>query len=169
MGPIHVETDIDAPRERIHEYLMDIATRPELYGDLLCDFRLLRIQSRGVGAGARFKHGKRTAWEDSSITQAEPGRISERGVTGFRNRTKTGTEWELSEFTNGVTTVRITYWTEPFGMAKIFDRLTGRARWHRRRLKHAARRLRELMEADQSPVITPVGIGGGNRHATGVF
>ncbi|MDQ2622611.1 MAG: hypothetical protein M3Y45_06180 [Actinomycetota bacterium] len=168
MGPVFTEINIDAPREKIHDYLMDFATRKELYGDSIGDFRLLRLNSRGVGAGARFQFSRRDAWADSSIISADAGRISERGVGGSYNKTVTGTEWEFAENPNGVTTVRISYWTEPTGFAKVFDRFTGGAGWHSRRLKRAGARLRDLMEAGPSPVATPVAVAGGTRHPTGV-
>lgn len=169
MGPVFAEIEIDAPRERIHEYLMDLATRRDLYGDSIRDFRLLRLDSRGIGAGARFQFRRRSTWTDTSIVASElPRRISERGETGRFNRTGTGTEWELAESAAGVATVRVSYWTEPTGVAKAFDRLTGGAGWHRRRLKRAARRLRELIEADQASA-EAVGVAGGNRYATGVL
>lgn len=169
MGPVFTEIDIDAPREKIHQYLMDFATRKELYGDTVRDFRLLRLNSRGVGAGARFQFSRRNAWADSSITYEDAGRISERGVGGSYNKTATGTEWELTESPNGVTTVRISYWTEPTGFAKLFDRFTGGAGWHARRLKRAGARLRDLMEAERPPVTAPVKVAGGTRHPTGIL
>lgn len=167
MGPVSAEVDIDAPREEIFEYLIDFDTRPFLYGDTVKNFRLLRLDSRGVGAGARWQFKRRDAWADSSITAAEPSRISERGVTGRYNSTSTGTEWEFTESPTGVTRVKISYWTVPRGAAKIFDRLTGGAGWHRRRLQNAGQRLREAMEAGRDEV-AEVPVAGGNRHATGV-
>lgn len=168
MGPVFTEIDIDAPREKIHDYLMDFATRKELYGDSIKVFRLLRLNSRGVGAGARYQLTRRDAWADSSITAADPARISERGVTGNYNKTPTGTEWELADNPSGVTTVRVSYWTEPTGFAKLFDRFTGGTGWHSRRIKRAGARLRDLMEAEAAPVTAPVKVAGGNRHPTGV-
>lgn len=169
MGPVFAEIDIDAPREKIHDYLLDFTTRRQLYGDSIDQFRLTRIDPRGVGAGARFRFTKGRAWVDSSITAAEPGRISERGVSGRFNRVPTGTEWEFGESATGVTRLRISYWTEPAGAAKLFDRFTGRAGWHSRRLKRAAGRLRERMETDAQQPSGTVGVAGGKRHATGVF
>lgn len=169
MGPVFAEINIDAPPERIRDYLMDFATRRELYGNSVDQFRLLRLNSRGVGAGARFRFKRGRSWVDSSIIEAGSRRISERGEAGRFNRTPAGTEWELDESSAGVTRVRLSYWTEPSGAAAHFDRLTGRAGWHSRRLKRATRRLRELMEAPEVPVTAPVGVAGGKRHETGVF
>ena len=168
MGPVYCEIDIDAPREEIFDYLLDFDSRPSLYGDTIKNFRLLRLDSHGVGAGARWQFTRKDAWADSVITAAEPStRISERGVTGRYNRTRTGTEWELAENSSGVTRVRISYWTEPSGMAKAFDRLTGGAGWHKRRLARAGARLREAVESGREETVE-VPVAGGNRHMTGV-
>jgi uncharacterized protein YndB with AHSA1/START domain len=168
MGPVFTEVDIDAPREEIFEYLLDFDTRPFLYGDTVENFRLLRLNSRGVGAGARWQFKRKKAWADSAITAAEPPRrISERGVTGNYNKTKSGTEWEMEETATGVTRVRISYWTVPTGLAKAFDRMAGGAGWHRRRLNKAGQRLREAIESGREEKVE-VPVAGGNRHATGV-
>jgi len=168
MGPVYAEIDIDAPRELIFEYLMDIATRPALYGDSVSGFRLLRLESRGIGAGARFRFKRHKAWVDSSITAAEsPRRISERGFAGNLNKNRTGTEWEIAEGPQGISTVRISYWTEPAGMAKHFDRFTGGARWYSRLMKRTANELRERIEAERTAT-EQVGVAGGNRYATGI-
>lgn len=168
MGPVYAEIEIDAPREMIFNYLLDMATRPDLYGKSVSEFRLLRLDSRGVGAGARFRFRKHKAWADSSIVAADPPRrISERGNTGRLNRTVTGTEWEIAESAGGVSTVRISYWTEPTGMAKMFDRLRGGAGWYGRLMKRTANELRERVEAERMAT-APVGVNGGNRYSTGV-
>ena len=168
MGPVYAEIDIDAPREMIFDYLMDMATRPVLFGDSVLHFRLLRLESRGIGAGSRFQFKRRKAWADSSITATEaPGRISERGATGNLNRTKTGFEWEIAESSAGVSTLRLSYWTEPTGWAKLFDRLNGGSRWYSRFVKRAASELRSRIEAERTAT-AQVGVAGGNRYATGV-
>jgi len=168
MGPVFTELDVDAPREEIFEYLLDFNTRPFLYGDTVEDFRLLRLNSRGVGSGARWRFKRKAAWADSAIVSAEaPSRISERGVCGQYNKTKNGTEWELEETPSGVTRVRISYWTIPTGISKYFDRLTGGYGWHRRRLERAGKRLREAVETGREER-AEVPVAGGNRHATGV-
>jgi len=168
MGPVYAEIEIDAPREQIFEYLMDMATRPDLYGDSISDFRLLRLESRGIGAGARFRFKHKKAWADSAITSTDfPRRISERGATGRLNRTATGTEWEIAEAPGGVSTVRVSYWTEPTGMAKMFDRLKGGAGWYGRLMKRVASELRARVEAEKTSAV-PVGVAGGNRYSTGV-
>ncbi len=168
MGPVFAEVDIDAPREEIFNYLIDFESRPYLYGDTVENFRLLRLDPRGVGAGARWQFKRKKAWADSSIVATEPPRrISERGSTGSYNRNVTGTEWEMEETATGVTRVRVTFWIVPAGFSKVHNRLTGGAGWHRRRLEKAAHRLREAVESGREETVD-VPVAGGNRHATGV-
>jgi len=169
MGPVFAEIDIDVPRDRIREYLLDFTTRRELYGPSVDRFRLLRINPRGIGAGARFRFTRGRAWADSSITSVEPSRITERGEAGRFNLTPNGTVWEFDEAATGVTRLRLSYWTEPTGAARHFDRLTGRAGWHTRRLRRAAARLRDRMETGAAPPPAPVAVAGGKRHDVGVF
>jgi len=169
MGPLYAEIEIDAPREVIYEYLLDIATRPKIFGNSISEFRLLRLDTRGLGAGARFRFKRRSAWVDTTIFAVDPPRrISERGATGRLNRNITGTEWEITEATNGVSVVRLTYWVDPHGFYRHFHRLTGGSRWYGRQLRHAVRRLRDMVEAErmESDDIT---VAGGNRYETGVL
>ncbi len=168
MGPVYAEIDIDAPREKICDYLLDIATRPVLFGDSIRDFRLLRLESEGIGAGARFRFKRRSAWIDTSIHSVDsPRRLSERGAGGHFNRNLNGFEWEIAESPSGVSTVRLSYWTEPKGFSKLTDRLAGGAGWYRRQLKQALGRLRDRIEADQTGS-DPIPVAGGNRYATGI-
>jgi hypothetical protein len=168
MGPVYAEIEIDAPREQICDYLMDIATRPILFGDAIRDFRLLRLESTGVGAGARFRFKRRSTWIDTTITAVDhPRRISERGSGGHFNRGRNGFEWEIAESASGVSSVRLSYWTEPRGFARLTDRLTGGAGWYRRRLKHGLDRLRDRIETDRTGS-DPIPVAGGNRYATGI-
>ena len=54
MGPVSAEIEIDVPRERAFEAIADLAAA--LFTDhFLSDFHLTRIESTGVGAGARFR------------------------------------------------------------------------------------------------------------------
>ncbi len=168
MGPVYAETEIDAPREMIYDYLLDVSTRPVLFAGAIDDFRLLRLDTRGLGAGARFRFKRHSAWNDSTITAIEaPRRISERGATGRLNRNKTGFEWEIGEDSGGVSVVRLSYWIEPYGVYRHFQRWTGGPRWYTRQMRNALRRLRELIEAERMAT-EEVGVAGGNRYETGI-
>ncbi len=50
-----VSTVVSAPRERVFDYLQDIANHPEFTDHYLVDWHLTRIDSVGRGAGARFR------------------------------------------------------------------------------------------------------------------
>ena len=73
MGPISAETEIDVPRERVFEAIADLALRPAFTDHFLSDFHLTRIESTGVGAGARFRVEAplRKVWMDTTIVELE--------------------------------------------------------------------------------------------------
>jgi hypothetical protein len=108
------------------------------------------------------------AWFDSQITEADfPHRITERGRGGRLNRTPATTVWEIVEGPGALSTVRVTFWTEP---SNPFDRAReafGRSGAARRGFRTALRRLRDLLEEDKGPA-ERIRVAGGNRHATGV-
>jgi uncharacterized protein YndB with AHSA1/START domain len=165
MGPITAKVEIDLPREQIFETIADLSLRPGFTGDYQRDFRLERIDSRGVGAGARFRARPGGAWSNTEIVRIEaPYRLVEEGRTGRLNRVETKTVWELVELPSGVTQVSVTYFTRP---SNLFDHLTeirqranGR---HRRGWEGALRKLREQLETGIGTGIEPVRVAGKDR------
>lgn len=153
MGPVGAELGIDSPRQRIFEFLVDLANRPSFTGHFIDEFRLLRSESAGVGAGARFRLRSAPAalWMDTTIEAVEPPRlIRERGSGGRFNRIPVHTVWELSEGPGPLTTVRVTFWTET---TRTLDRsrevLGGASYWCGRNWAAALRRLRDLLESGE--------------------
>ena len=55
MHPVTVSTVISVSRERVFDYLQDIANHPEFTDHYLVDWHLTRMNSVGRGAGARFR------------------------------------------------------------------------------------------------------------------
>ena len=167
MGPVFAEAEVDATREAIFDYLIDVGSRPVIFGPDMEDFRLLDIDPEGVGAGYRFwfRRGSQVAMTVESSER--PGRISERGETGRGNRTPAGFEWELSETPSGLSQVRLSYWTEVSGAGAALDRLTGHPGRHTRILRSALGRLREQVEDGARKLELPA-IAGGNRFETGI-
>ena len=55
MRPIAVSRTVDAPRERVFEYLSDVANHAEFSDHYLHDFRLERLDSTGLGAAASWR------------------------------------------------------------------------------------------------------------------
>lgn len=160
MAAVTTSIVIDAPRERVFEYLEDLANHPEFTDHYLVDWRLTREDSVGRGAGARFRiaaPGNRFGWGDVTFAEVQPPRrIVEVGRSGKGNRVRTLGVYELSEATHGTTRVQFTLQTEPATPSdRIMEALGGRA-WLKRKNAKAMRRLREVIERG----------GGGRRRVT---
>jgi uncharacterized protein YndB with AHSA1/START domain len=171
MGPVGAEVEIDAPRETAFELVGDLAARPSFTDHFVSGFHLTRIDSSGVGAGARFRVEARLGafWVDTTIDEVEaPHRIVEHGHGGRNNRVPSTTLWELTEGPGALTKVRVSFWTEPSNpLDKAKETLTGSSIWLERDWREALRRLRDLLESD-ARADDRVAVAGGNRHATGI-
>jgi hypothetical protein len=150
MGPVHAELAIDVPREAAFDIVADLSNRPAFTDHFISDFHLLRTESTGVGAGARFRFfaPPQAIWMDTTIVELErPQRISERGHGGRFNRIPSATEWELIAGPGPLTTVRVTYWTEPTSRIDRLKEVVGGASiWYGRDWTIALKRLRESLE-----------------------
>jgi uncharacterized protein YndB with AHSA1/START domain len=171
MGPAIAATEIDLPRERVFEHIADLADRPAFTGGFLSGFHLTRIDSRGVGAGARFHVDIPLLglWMDTTIVEVEaPHRIVERGRGGRANRVAATTVWELTEGPGSLTRVRVSFWTEPANpLDRAREALGMATSRYERRWAEALRRLRDLLESGAAPE-RPLAVAGGNRQATGI-
>lgn len=171
MGPVSAEIEIDVPRERVFETIADLARRPSFTDHFLGGFHLTRIESSGIGAGARFRVASalREVWTDTAIVELEPPhRLIERGRGGRANRIPTVTVWELTEGSGGLTGVRVSYWTEPSNpLDRALEVLAANSASAHRGWRTALRRLRDQLESGEAAP-APVAVAGGNRHATGI-
>jgi len=171
MGPISAETEIDVPRERVFELLGDLARRPSFTDHFLSSFHLTRIESSGVGAGARFRVEAplRSVWMDTAIVELdEPHLIVERGQGGRVNRIATNTVWELTEGPGSLTAVRVSHWTAPTNpIDRGLELLSAGSVWQERGWREAMRRLRDGLESGVWEG-EPIAVAGGNRYATGI-
>jgi uncharacterized protein YndB with AHSA1/START domain len=171
MGPISAETEIDVPRERVFELLSDLAARPTFTDHFLTGFRLTRIESSGLGAGARFRVEAplRSPWMDTTIVELEePHLIVEHGQGGRTNRIPTRTAWELTEGPGSLTTVRFSHWTEPSNpLDRGLEVLSAGSVWQQRSWREALRRLRDGLEGGVWEG-QRIAVAGGNRYATGI-
>ncbi len=141
---------VSAPRERVFDYLQDIANHPEFTDHYLVDWHLTRLDSVGRGAGARFRvkaHGNRFGWGDVTFAEVErPHRIVEVGRTGKNNRIRTLGVYDLVPASHGSTRVRFTLETVPATLSdRLMEGLGARGRM-RRKNERALRRLRSIME-----------------------
>jgi uncharacterized protein YndB with AHSA1/START domain len=148
--PFTVSSTISKPREEVFEYLADIANHAEFSDHYLVDWRLLREDPYGTGAGARFRVKaplNRFSWADVTFSEVTPPyRIVEQGRTGKFNRIRTVGTYTLSPGAGGTTRVEFTLETEPSQLSdRLMETLGGRL-WIRRKSAKALRRLRTILE-----------------------
>lgn len=150
MDPFTVSTTIAKPREEVFEYLADIANHAEFSDHYLVDWRLLREDPYGKGAGARFRVKaplNRFSWADVTLAEVTPPyRIVEKGRGGKFNRVRMLGTYTLSPGAAGTTKVEYTLETEPALLSdRLMEALGGRV-WTRRQAAKALRRLRTILE-----------------------
>jgi uncharacterized protein YndB with AHSA1/START domain len=151
--PVSVSIIVGAPREQVFDYLQDIANHPEFTDHYLVDWHLTRIDSVGLGAGARYRvkaPRNRFSWGDSTFVEVDaPHRIVEAGRMGKNNRIRTLGVYELASGSAGTTRVRFTFETEPATFAdRLLESLGGRG-WLKRKNNRAMRRLRSIIESGE--------------------
>jgi hypothetical protein len=166
VGPISLTIPIDAPRERVFDFICDLGIRQSWTDHFAHDYRLERIPAQGQGAAARFSvHAPAgVRYMETVIAEAErPFRVVEHGRGGRLDRIQLRTVWELEE--GPTTTVKLTFWTDP---PSAFDRARerGRSRWWKRRWSKALRRMQETIES--GTVAPRTEVAGGDRVPSAV-
>ena len=164
MDPTTISVTVGRPREEVFEYLADMANHAEFTDHFLVDWHLLREDSYGLGAGARFRIRmplNRFDWGDVSFVEVEaPYRIVERGRTGKYNRIRTLGEYRLTPLAPQLTRVEFTFEAAPGNLAdRILESFGARA-WLRRKNRKALRRLRAILEEDRLRGKRPTLAGG---------
>lgn len=166
MGPISLDIEIDAPRERVFDLICDLSRRPGWAPHFGDDYRLERLEPSGEGAAARFRVDAPggIGFMETVISRAErPHTIVEHGRGGRSDRARVRTIWELSGGAGDVTSVRLTFWTEqPTLLHRLGELRAGR--WWRRRWSRALRGLRAALEGDGGLPEASVGVAGGDRQ-----
>ncbi len=145
---------VSAPRERVFDYLEDLANHPEFTDHYLVDWHLTRIDSVGRGAGARFRvkaPGNRFSWADVTFSEVQrPHRIVEVGRTGKNNRIRTLGVYDLAPAEGGATRVRFTLETIPVTLSDRLMEGLGAKAWLRRNNRRAMHRLRSILEQEMA-------------------
>jgi uncharacterized protein YndB with AHSA1/START domain len=154
MRSAQVNITIDRPPEDVFEYLLDIGSRAEFAPELFRELHLTRVESYGIGSGARYRlHRKlRDRYAGTTITQAVSGqRILEEGSTGRGGRVGMAIEYLLEEQPGGAT--KVTWILELYPM-NAADRLRefGQRRQINRRMKRGIKRLRAILEGSPDAV-----------------
>jgi hypothetical protein len=161
VGPISLTVSIDAPRERIFDFICDLGVRQGWIDHFASEYRLERVPAQGRGAAARFRVDAPAGvrYMETVIAEAErPFRVVEHGRGGRLDRMPIRTVWELEE--GPTTTVTLTFWTSP---PSLFDRVRelGRTRWWRRRWSKALRRMQGIIES--GTVVERTEVAGADR------
>lgn len=163
MRPVNTTITIDAPRERVFAAIADLANRPAFCDHFAEEFHLQRLESRGIGATARFRAAapRFPIWMETVITELDPPhRLVERGRGSRADRMDVGTAWELVEGA-GSTEVTVTFWIEAEKRVdKGLSRL-GAGRWYRKQWRTALKRLRDMLESGEVP--EPISVAGASR------
>ena len=145
-----MSSTISKPREEVFEYLADIANHPEFTDHYLVDWRLLREETYGTGAGARFRMKqpfRRFNWADVTFVELEPPfRIVQRGRGGKYNRIRMLGTYTLSPGPAGSTRLEYPLETVPVMASDRIMEAFGGNRWTRRQTAKAVRRLRTILE-----------------------
>jgi uncharacterized protein YndB with AHSA1/START domain len=150
VDPVSSSIVVGMPRERVFEYLADIANHAEFTDHFLTDWHLTRENSVGVGAGARFRVRaplQRFSWADVTLIEVEPThRIVEAGRAGKFNRVRTLTTYTLTPAPGSSTRVELTIESEPATLSDRVLESLGSRPWFRRQQGKALRRLRRILE-----------------------
>jgi uncharacterized protein YndB with AHSA1/START domain len=149
MRPITASCTIDAPREQVFDYLSDLANHVEFTDHYLKDFRLERLESRGVGAAANFRIAFPLAslWGEAVVTEAErPYRIVLEGGAGRLFRVKIKSTYTFSLHDQDMTRVEYSFSSVPATpVDAVREALGGRA-WLALQTRRALRRLKRVLE-----------------------
>lgn len=148
MRQVTVHTVISAPREEVFDFVADLSLRPAYCDHYLRDYRLARVNPRGVGAAARFRLDGPLAkeWADIEIKQCDrPRQIVEEGHVGRFNRSRLVAVYDFTPEAGGATRVELTTYSEP---KTLVDRIkqAGAGRWIARKTRKSLERLRRIFE-----------------------
>jgi hypothetical protein len=146
----------------VYGFLADIANRPAWMDNFLDDFRLTRVNSVGVGAGAAFVIDSPLfpPRAEYQVVEAEaPRRLVERGRIGRLGRTTGWTEWELAD-SYGDTELTVTIWTEPGIRWDGIKEGLGARPWLKRQVSVSLRRLRQIFEEQSDRPLARAAVAG---------
>jgi uncharacterized protein YndB with AHSA1/START domain len=149
MRPFSISTVVDVPRERVFEYLADIANHAEFAGGYLQDFRLERLQSAGIGAAASYRIAfplGRT-WGDFVIAELDsPHLVRLEGQMGRLGRIKTQATYRLTQAGSEMTRVEYRFEAVPGVPADRIRDLLGFRAWLKAKSRGGLGQLAAILE-----------------------
>jgi uncharacterized protein YndB with AHSA1/START domain len=162
MREVRVHTVISAPRERVFDFVSDLSRRPAYCDHFMREYRLERVNSRGVGAAARFRLDLPLAkeWAEIEIKACErPSRIVEEGRIGRLGRSRLVAIYDFIPEAAGTTRVELTTYSEP---GHFIDKLkqAGAHGRVKRGTRKALRRLRDIFETQPAGELAHATIAG---------
>jgi uncharacterized protein YndB with AHSA1/START domain len=159
MRRITCSITIDAPRERAFDYLADVANHDAFSDHYLKDFRLERLDSRGIGAAASFKIAFGSSlWGETVITELErPHRVVLEGQNGRRGRVKTRAVYTLTPYGQDMTQVEYELSSTAATRADELRAALGGRAWLKLQSRRALRRLARVLEEGSPAVHSPAG------------
>jgi hypothetical protein len=160
--PVTSRVTISAPRQEIFDFVADVANRVAFCDHYLKDFRLTRVNSYGVGAGAAFVIDSPLfplRAEFQIVQMDAPRLIVEQGRIGRWGRTPGWAEWRFVD-EHGHTEVELTVWSEPATKLDAFKEALGARGWLKRQTRASLKRLRAIFEEERSRPLARATIAG---------
>ena len=148
MSSVTVSTTIRQPRDRVFEFLDDLARHEAFTDHFLVDWTLTRPDSVGVGAGARMraKGLGRHPWITITVVDSvRPVRTVEEGRGGRDGRRRTRGIYQLADAGPGATKVSFTNEFQPVGVAERLQAPLARS-YLRRQNSRSLARLKAMLE-----------------------
>jgi uncharacterized protein YndB with AHSA1/START domain len=145
---VTVSKHISAPRERLFDFVSDLAARPAYSDHYLGDYRLARANPSGEGAAARFrlKAPLMAEYAELQVTESDrPRRIVEEIRVGRLGRNRSLAVYEFMAEAGGLTHVELTMLSEPATAIDSAKQYLARG-WIKRNAAKSLERLRLIFE-----------------------
>jgi uncharacterized protein YndB with AHSA1/START domain len=148
MRPVTVTKHISAPREKVFDFVADLAARPAYSDHYLDDYRLARVKPIGKGASARFRLDTPFGKEYAELAVSEfdrPRRIVEEIRVGRLGRNRSLAVYEFMPEAGGLTHLELSLLSEPATPIDAVRQYLARG-WIKRNAAKSLERLRMIFE-----------------------
>ena len=162
MRPVTVQKRISAPRERLFDFVADLAARPAYSDHYLDDYRLARANPSGEGAAARFrlKPPVGSEYAELQVTECDrPRRIVEEIRVGRLGRNRSLAVYEFTPEPGGLTLVELSLLSEAANPIESVKQYLARG-WIKRNAAKSLERLRMIFEEPSGKPLQRVTIAG---------